>query len=246
MQASQPLFSYRRSGRSPLSATRHDVIARLTMVPRLAHVPHHDRPVPRPLSMFQNNPGSRPEREQLPRSCGYDAQSGSPPRRSRGFRTPCGRHRLRKKQNRSMLETELCLRRALPARKCITDRYRCTYTPPQSPQQRVRVRVTADRLVARTRSESSSSALKVAKSCLLHCYCGGRLHLGKPPPCSRPDQDKRGSLGSHSATGARMIELTLLSLNGCDKLLPRAAARLCHHRLSYCFRPSARPASLGS
>ena len=58
------------------------------------------------------------------------------------------------------------------------------------------------------------------------------------PPCSRPDQDKRGILGSYSATaaaasssssGAHMIESSLLSLNNCNKLFPRAAARLCHH-----------------
>ena len=64
------------------------------------------------------------------------------------------------------------------------------HTPPipsLNPQQRVRV--AAERLVARTRSESSSSAFKVPKSCLLHCYCGGRLHLDKPPPCSSPNQD---------------------------------------------------------
>ena len=65
----------------------------------------------------------RMERNPSDRAVMMPAQSGSPPRRSRGSWTPCGggRRLRRKKQNRNTLESELCLRCALPARKCITD-----------------------------------------------------------------------------------------------------------------------------
>ena len=99
----------------------------------------------RPLSMFQNNPGGRPE---------------SPPRRSRGFRTSCGGRRrcLRRKKQK----TQHARNRALHC--AVLTLHHGSVTLHIHHQQRVRVRVAAGRLVARTRSESSSSALKVLKS----------------------------------------------------------------------------------
>ena len=71
-------------------------------------------------------------------------------------------------------------------------------------QQRVRVRVAAERLVARTRSESSSWLAH-------HCRCG------KPTTAllqARPRQEReRGvRIPLHSMAGARMIESTLLCI----------------------------------
>ena len=192
----------------------------------------------RPLSMFQNNPDSL----DCTRRCDQAVirrESNSPdhaammlnqsllfrfppspcrrslPRCSRGFRTSCGRRRLRKKtistrSKQSFACAVLSLQGNAPRISNVA------HTPPiPSLNLQRRVRVTAERMVTRTRSESSSSALKVPKSSLLHYYCGGRLHLSKPPPCSRPDQDKRG--------GFRI------------PLHSRAAARLCHRD----FRPVA-------
>ena len=92
-----------------------------------------------------------------------------------------------------------------------------TYTPPPppvSPQQRVRV--TAERLVARTRSESSSSALKVPKSSWLAHHC----HWGKTTTALfqvKPRQER----------GFRIPHWD------CRCLLHHSATRLRHHD----FRP---------
>ena len=115
-------------------------------------------------------------------------------------------------RNRNTLESEICLCCALPANKCITDQ---------------RVRVTAERLVACTRSEESlSSAFKVPKSCLTHCYCGNRLHLGKPPPCSRPNQDKKRGLGSHSSPVLQLVSVSMIFSLACLLIVAVSLAKL--------------------
>ena len=167
--------------------------------------------------MFQNNSGGRPEREQLPRPCCYDVQSELTAAQLWLSDIMWWSSSTQKKKKTQHARNRALRCAVLFLQGNATRTSNVTYTPPPppvSPQQRVRV--TAERLVARTRSESSSSALKVPKSSWLAHHC----HWGKTTTALfqvKPRQER----------GFRIPHWD------CRCLLHHSATRLRHHD----FRP---------
>ena len=215
----------------------------------------------RPLSMFQNNPDSL----DCTRRCDQAVirrESNSPdhaammlnqsllfrfppspcrrslPRCSRGFRTSCGRRRLRKKtistrSKQSFACAVLSLQGNAPRISNVA------HTPPiPSLNLQRRVRVTAERMVTRTRSESSSSALKVPKSSWLahHCRCG-KTTTALLQTRPRQEREREFRIPLHSSLALQLVAAplatSLISIRVSKSLYMIRSSNTSMHRANY-------------
>ena len=105
-----------------------------------------------------------------------------------------------------------------------------------NPQQRVRV--TAERLVARTRSESSSSALKVPKSSWLahHCRCG-KTTTALLQTRPRQEREREFRIPLHSSLALQLVAAplatSLISIRVSKSLYMIRSSNTSMHRANY-------------